>query len=170
MLGKGGKEGGRVRSLLVNLALLLPACFCRRGGRRKKDVPDVKRRVLDHAHGILQLHGRDVEAPSNMLGHAQRHVRLGEAGEEFPHLQDSQSTPSKDLACKVELLKGLRVHFDEGLGLKGEGGEDEGRRIKYVVGHKMIAHWARLCRNQARLEEKVGLNLKESGQAKSFPS
>jgi hypothetical protein len=95
--------------------------------RRKKDVPDVKWRVLNHAHGILQLEGRDVEAPLNMLSHAERHVRLGEAGEEFPHPQDSQSTLSKDLACKVELLEGLRVHLHEGLGLKGEGEGDEGR-------------------------------------------
>jgi len=73
------------------------------------------RRVLKHAHGLLQLGGGDVEAPSNVLGHAQRHVRLGETGEEVPHLEDSEGAVSTDLACQEEALEGHRVHLGKRL-------------------------------------------------------
>jgi len=83
--------------------------------RRRRLLPDVERRVLEHAHGLVHLQRRYVEALSNVLGHTQRYVGPGEAGEEVPHLQDTDSTLSANIACKVELLEGLRVHLGEGL-------------------------------------------------------
>ena len=77
--------------------------------------PDVGGRALNEANGLLQLQRRDIEAPADVLGHAQGHVGLGEAGEEIPHFQDPDGAVSSYLVCEVEPLKGLRVHLGEGL-------------------------------------------------------
>jgi len=98
--------------------------------QRATHVPDMGRRVLEHEHGLLQLQGRNVEAPSNVLGHAQGHVGPGEAGEEAPHLEDSDGAAPKDLACEVVALKGLGVHLGEGLGVERGGGGRGGKGEK----------------------------------------
>lgn len=83
--------------------------------KKERGLPDVGRRALNEASGLLQLQGRDIEAPPHVLGHAQGHVGLGEAGEETPHFQDSDGTVSTYLIGEVEPLEGLCVHLGEGL-------------------------------------------------------
>ena len=88
-------------------------------------LPDVGRRVLFKARGLLHLYSRDFEALSNMARQSKGHVGPGEAGEEVPHLQDFNSGTSADLVGDKELLKRQRVHLGEGLGEKGgERGEE----------------------------------------------
>ena len=90
-------------------------------------LPDVGRRVLFKARGLLHLYSRDFEALSNMARQSKGHVGPGEAGEEAPHLEDSDGAASKDLACEVVALKGLGVHLGEGLGVEGEREKERAR-------------------------------------------
>jgi len=106
--------------------------------RQRRLLPDVGRRVLEHAHGLVHLQRRYVEALSNVLGHAKRHVGPGEAGEEVPHLQDTDSTLSSNIACKIELLKSILVHCNEGLhsedsGREKRGGEEGDWRATWLI-------------------------------------
>lgn len=83
---------------------------------------------MDETHGVLQLQERNVEALSNVLGYAQGHVGLGEAGKKAPHFQDSNGAFSLDLACPIEVFPGQQVHFHIFLGFEGERGGREGRK------------------------------------------
>lgn len=75
----------------------------------------MRRGVLKHPHGFLQLDGRHVEAFLNVRRHAQRHVCSSKRGKKFPHLQSSQGTVASNFARDKEPLESLQIHLGEGL-------------------------------------------------------